>query len=278
MKKTTKKHTVYKKKKVGKKSRARIRRIRRLFLFILVVAIVIVFARSSFFIVDKINVDGNKKYSTSDVIERTGLVTGQNVFKMLGEKPKNLLSIRFKDIESTIYESMPYVKTVSIRPALPKAISIKIQDRTPFEILEINGTSLLIDREGYALEVVKSSELKDKYFKIIGIKVDSYSLGKELKFKDKFTLSELTNFCDILMKSDKESKLKLFSKITSIDMSEPNSIIVLFDDRITAKFGDLENIEYKIRFFRQFFVNNITAKQKGTLDFTKGGNPYFEPK
>jgi cell division protein FtsQ len=276
MKKTSK-HTVYKRRKASKKSLARIRRIKKILLFVLLVIGIIMFARSSFFIVDNINVIGNKKYPSTDVINQTGLVTGQNVFKMLGEKPKNLLSFRFKDTEQNIYKSMPYIKSVIVRPALPKSIGIKIEERTPFAILEANGTSILIDREGYSLEIVKASEFKDKYFKIMGILVDSYNLGQEVKFKGRFPLNELTNFCDKLLKNDKYSKLKLFGKITSVNLSELNNITVNFEDRIMVKFGDLEDMDYKIRFFRQLFVNNITIKQKGTLDFTKNKNPYFVP-
>ncbi|MHB8062321.1 MAG: cell division protein FtsQ/DivIB [Ruminiclostridium sp.] len=276
MKKTSKR-TVYKRKKLGKKSIARIRRIKKLLMFVLLVTVIIMFARSSFFIVDEINVVGNKKYSSNDIIEQTGCVTGQNVFKMLGEKPKNLISFRFNESEKSIYESMPYIKSISVRPALPKTISIKIQERTPFAILETKGTSLLIDREGYALEILKATELKDKYFKIIGISVDSYKLGQEVKFTGRSPLDELTNFCDKLIKNDKDSKVKLYGKITSVNLSELNNITVYFDDRISVKFGDLEDIEYKIRFFKQLFVNNITAKQKGTLDFTKNNIPYFVP-
>lgn len=274
----TSKHTVYKKKKRGKKSLARIRRIKNLLVFILVVTSIIIFARSSFFTVDKINVVGNKKYSSNEVIERAGLVTGKNVFKMLGEKPKNLVSFRFNDKEQSLYQAMPYIKTVSIRPALHKTISIKIQERTPFAIMETQGTSVLIDREGYALEIVKASDIKNKYFKIMGISLDSYNLGQALKFKGRTPLKELVEFCDVLLKNDKTSEMKLFSKISSFNLSELNNMVVLFDNRITVKFGDLEEIDYKIRYFRQLFVNNITEKQKGTLDFTMSGNPYFVPK
>lgn len=276
MKKTSK-HTVYRKKKDTKQSRARVRRIKKLLLFILLVTGVIIFARSSFFIVGEIKVVGSNKYKSKDVIERTGLVTGQNVFKMLGEKPKNLISFRFNDSEQSIYKSMPYIKTVSIRPALPKSISIKIQERTPFAILENKGTSLLIDREGYVLEIVKGAELKNKYFKIMGTSVDSFNLGQVVKFKNRSPLEQLTSFCDILLKDDKTSKVKLFGKITSVRVSELNRLVVDFDNRITVKFGDLEDVGYNIRFFKQLFVNNITANQKGTLDFTTGDNPYFVP-
>jgi cell division protein FtsQ len=275
MKKTST-QTISKKKK-GRINRAKIKRIKKLMLFVLVVVAIIIFARSSFFIVDKINVSGNKKYLTDDVIKQTGLVTGKNVFKMLGEKPKNLLSFSFRNKEQSIYEAMPYVKKVSIRPSLPDSINIKIEERTPFAILENNGTSILIDREGYALEDVKTPELKNKYFKIIGISVDSYKLGQDVKFKSRFPLDDITSLCDELAKNDKDSKLKLFDKMKSINVSSVNSIVVVFDNRITVKFGDLENIEYKLRFFRQLFVNNINKKQKGTLDFTSSDNPYFSP-
>jgi len=275
--KTTLKHTVYKKKKVGKKLRDRTRRIKKLLLFILVVVAIIIFVRSSFFIVDEINVVGNKKYSSTNIIERAALRTGQNIFKMLGEKPKNLIFFRFNDTEKSIYESMPYIKTVRVRPALPKSINITIQERIPFAILETQKQDILIDRDGFALEIAKAAELKNKYFKIMGITMDSYKLGQGIKFKGRAPLSELYNFCDALLKNDKTSKLKLYEKISSVDLSELNNITVVFNNRITVKFGDLEEIDYKIRLFRQLFVNNITANQKGTLDFTMSDNPYFVP-
>lgn len=279
MKKTSK-NTVYKKKKRRKLSRAGARRIRRMFLFILLVTVIVIFARSSFFIVNKIEVEGNKKYSSNDIIKQTGLVTGLNVFKMLGEKPKNLLSLRFNENERRVYEAMPYIKTVSIRPGLPKSIKVKIQERTPFAVLENNGTSILIDKEGYVLETEKELESKKKsqYFKIIGTSVDSIKLGQVVKFKGRSPLNELIKFNDILLENEKDYKTKLYSKITSVDLSDLNSIAVIFDSRITVRFGNLEDAEdvkYNLEFFRQLFVNNITEKQKGTLDFTTGSNPYF---
>lgn len=276
MKKNVRKVLVKKKKDV-KKARARLRRISRLLLFGLIVTGLILFARSSFFIVDKVNVSGNQKYGTDEILQHTGLLTGKNVFKMLGEKPKNLVSFRFLDLENEIYEAMPYIKSVSIRPSPPKEIKIKVLERKPYAVLEAGGTSLLIDKEGYALEKINIANLKEKYFKITGMSVENYKLGQEIKFKEGNTIADLISFNDILLNNDKNSKLKLFPQITAIDLSEINNIIVNFDNRITVKFGELKNADYNISFFKELFVNNITAKQKGTLDFTKGSNPYFVP-
>lgn len=278
MKKTSN-NTVYKKTKDSKRKRARAKRIRRLLLTIIIIVAAIIFARSSFFIVDEIKVVGNKKYSSNDIIYSTGLIAGQNVFKMLGEKPKNLISFRFNDREQTVYESMPYVQSISVRPLLPKAIRIKIQERTPFAILDTNGTSVLIDKEGYALEIVKDSEIKKKYFKIIGTSVDSHNLGQEVKFKGESPLHLLITFYDILLKSDKTSKIKFYEKLTSIKVSDINSITANFEGRIDAEFGNIDNIEYDLQVFKQIFTNNITKNQKGTLVFSTGSeHPYFVPK
>lgn len=268
------------KKKLSKKSRARLRRIRRFILVILVFTGIVLFARSSLFTVDKIIVTGNQKYSSNDIIQHTGFATGRNVFDMLGEKPKNLLSFRFIDREQDVYKAMPYIGSVSIRPLLPDSIRIRVQERIPFAILEANGTSTLIDREGYALEKIEDTGQKSKYFKIMGILVDSVKPGEAVKFKGVNPLIDLTGFCDALIKddNDEKSKVKLYGKISSIDLSDSNGTLVEFDRRITVKFGDPENVDYEIRFFKQLFVNNITANQKGTLDFTKSSNPYFVPK
>ncbi len=268
-----------KKKKSSKKYRIRMRRIRRFLLFLLMVTGIVLFARSSFFIVEKIDVSGNKKYAKNELILQTGLIPGRNVFKMLGEKPKNLISFRFNDLEQEIYNSMPYIKSVSIRPALPGSIRIKVQERTPFAVLDKEGEYLLIDKEGYALEILdsKSEQLK-KYFKIIGISLDSFKLGQAVKFKGENQLVDLLSFCDLVIKNDQDSKLKLYGKINSIDLSDISAISVDFDKRITVRFGDLEDVDYQVSVFKHLLVNNISEKQKGTLDFTKSSNPYFVPK
>lgn len=262
--------------KKKKKYRFRIRRLKNLFLFVLIVTAVVLFARSSLFIVDNINVTGNKKYQANEIILRSGLVTGQNVFKMLGEKPKNLFTLKFEDKEKAVSTSMPYISSISIRPSLPKSIKIKVTERTPFCILENKGTNLLIDKQGYALEILKNQNDK-KYFKIIGNSLDSFKLGQEVKYKNKDTMNDLISFCNVLTKNDKDSNQKLYNKLTAVNMSDPGAVTAVFENRITVKFGDMDNLNYKINFFRQLFVNNITAKQKGTVDFTTGKHPYFAP-
>ncbi len=263
--------------KKKKRYRFKIRRLKKLFTFVLIVTAVVLFVRSSLFIVDNINVTGNKKYQANEIILRSGLVTGQNVFKMLGEKPKNLLTLRFGDREEAVSMSMPYISSISIRPSLPKSIKIKVTERTPFCILDNKGTSLLIDKQGYALEVLTNQNEIKKYFKIIGNSLDSFKLGQEVKFKNKDTLDDLMGFCNALTKNDKDTKPKLYPKLTAVNMSDPGAVTAVFENRVTVKFGDMDDLDYKIGFFRKLFVNNITAKQKGTLDYTTGKYPFFAP-
>ncbi len=268
-----------KNKKIHRKRRLRARKVRRFLLFVLIITGAVIFARSSFFIVEKIDVQGNKKYTNSEIILNTGLVPGKNVFNMLGEKPKNLLAFRFQDLEQEVYQSMPYVKTVSIRPALPVTIKIKVQERVPFAVLDNKGQNLLIDREGYVLEVLdnKSEHLKN-FFKITGMSFKDFKLGQAVKFEDNGSLTDLLAFCDIMLKSDKDSKVKLYSQIRSIDLSDISGISINFENRITVKFGDLEDADYQIGVYKYLLENKIDKKQQGTLDFTKGSNPYFVPK
>ncbi len=273
------KPTSDKKKNIHRKRRLRARKIMRFLLFVLIMTGIIIFAQSSYFIVEKIDVQGNKKYTNSEIILKTGLVPGKNIFNMLGEKPKNLLAFRFQDLEQEVYQSMPYVKTVSIRPALPATIRIKVQERTPYAILDNKGQNLLIDREGYVLEVLdnKSEQLKS-FFKITGMSYDGFKVGQAVNFKDNGSLTDLLAFCDVLSKSDRDSKTKLYKQVKIIDLSDIYGISVNFDNRIIVKFGDLEEADYQIGVFRYLLENKIDKKQEGTLDFTKGSNPYFVPK
>jgi cell division protein FtsQ len=269
MKKTNTKDNQYK--KGGAKRRARARRIRRFFFVLVIGTAIVLFALSSFFNVQKINVQGNKKYQTNDIIMRVGLVPGQNIFKMLGRNTKDLFTFRFNREQQTVYSTMPYIKTVSIRPSLPKEISVQVTERTPYCLVEVPGTSLLIDDQGYALE---DGIAGSKLFTIKGSEISKYKLGQAVQFKQKGILDDIKKLSTELIKSDKDSKLKLYDKVKWIDISEVNCYTVNFDSRVTVKFGDIDNIKYKIGFFREVYVNNIN-KQKGLLDFTKGNNPFF---
>ena len=191
---------------------------------------------------------------------------------MLGKNSKDLFSFRFNKEQQTVYETMPYIKTVSIRPSLPKKISVKVTERLPYCIVEIPGTSLLIDNEGYVLE---EGYRDGKLFTIKGSGISKYKMGQAVTFKQKGVLNDIIKLNNEIVKSDKDSNVKLYDKIKWVDISEVNCYTVNFDSKVTVKFGDIDNINYKLRFFREVYVNNNINKQKGLLDFTKGNNPFF---
>ena len=264
----------------GKKNRVKRRkfRLKKFLKFLFIIAIVtsiVLFALSSFFIVEKINVNGNKKYQNNDIILKSGLMPGENVFKMLTKDVKDLFTFRFNEEEKAVLSSLPYVKSISIRPSLPKNISIMITERIPYCILDINGTSILIDNEGFALEELSSNQTKD-YFIIKGSSISNYKLGQKIQFEDIQKFEDLKTFCTLFIKNDQGSETKLFSKMKWIDMSDGYNITANFD-LLEVKFGDIENMEYKIASFRELYEKNLNLKQKGVLDFTMGSSPFYKP-
>ena len=264
-----------------KKNRVKRRkfRIKKFLKFLFIVAIVtsiILFALSSFFIVEKINVEGNNKYQNNDIILKSGLMPGENVFKMLAKDVKDLFTFRFNKEEELVISSLPYIKWVSIRPSLPKGIKVKITERSPYCIIDINGTSILIDNEGYALEEVSSDRAKD-YFIIKGSSISDYKLGQKLQFKDTQKFEDIKTFCTLFIKNDQGSETKLFSKMNWIDMSDGYNITANFNGLLEVKFGDVENMEHKIATFRELYEKNLNLKQQGILDFTMGSSPFYKP-
>ena len=90
-------------------------------------------------------------------------------------------------------------------------------------------------------------------------------------------MNVVTNFSDLLIKSDKNAKIKLYTILTNVKVSNINCITADFEDRVSADFRDYDNLEYNISFFRKVYTSNIN-KQKGTLIFKAGTDPYFVPK
>ena len=138
------------------------------------------------------------------------------------------------------------------------------------------GTSLLIDSEGYVLDTVKSDE-EIELPAIKGLKFESYELGKELNVQNKTCLKKVFKVLGAATDSDREDKFNLFRIIDSVDVNEENRVCLSVDSRIIVNFGDLSDINYRIRLLKQLLVKNLKASDRGLLDFTTGDNPIFMP-
>lgn len=105
-------------------------------IFVLSLAVVITFTGLNVFSVNAITLEGAERLSPEIVMTQIG-VSGMSIVKVNPEQ-----------IESTVMEIFPSVKTVKVSAGLPASLTIKVTERQPLVLWEQSGNAYWIDEEG----------------------------------------------------------------------------------------------------------------------------------
>jgi cell division protein FtsQ len=239
---------------------------------------------SPLFYINSIEVYGNKHYNNIEVINASSIVLGANWFRELAYDSdiKGMLTFRSTKSENNILDRCSYVKEAVVRMVYPGKIKITITERDPVAVVPYISTSLIIDNEGFVVDV-GDVEGKEILPVIQGLDVNGYSLGKMISAKnikgiDAF--NKIFNVIDFVQKTSKNGNYtnNLGQYISRVDVSDLDNVLIFLDSRINVNLGAYSQLdEYKIILLQEIFFNNIDENEKGYLDLTTGNNPTFIP-
>lgn len=264
---------------VKNKRKRRVQRILRAVRFILVTALFVMTAvyasLSPFFNIKEIQTDGSDRYDAAVLSAASGIRMGRNGFKLLFGSKTRTGFFRIGDAESAILEACSYVKEAKVRYILPSIIKIEVTERQPAALIDMAGTVLLIDRDGYLLEI--DPEMEEKSLPVIVTSnPGSADIGKKLDIPDKMLLSAFKVF-DTIREVDSMNTDKLLPSIDYVDASDLSNICVSLKSRIIVNLGKAEDLHYKFNAAASIINKNIKKTERGTLDFSAGKDPVFTP-
>ncbi len=270
--------------KIRKKQRAkrRLKVIKRIFLFLLFAAVLVLTGMSQLFGIKSVEVGQSSRYSPEQIISIMGPSAGDNGFKSLVQDYstlKSLVLLRFGKSEQAIIDMFPYIKSVRAQYILPGKVKISLTEREPFVFVAGQGQYLLLDREGFVLETAESIE-GSQLPVINGIEFEKYELGHALTEDIGDKIKVMNEFFDSVEKSDKSEDLKLMSSIEDVNLSDLHNLAFMIDGRIRVNIGRIssqEEMDYKISFIKQIFFKHIGKQEKGRIDFTDDDKPRFIP-
>lgn len=241
----------------------------------LLVTTLVYTALSPFFNVNQIIVKGAAHYDNQTLTVASGINEGENGFRQILNKPGKFYFLRIGSAEKAIVEGCPYVKSVKVRFVIPSTVSIEVNERVPAAVLDIIGTSLLIDREEYLLEI--NPDLKKLDLPVIkGIKPDAYKLGKKIDVQEDVLLSAFKVF-DTIKDMDSRNTDKLLPSVDFIDVGDIYNISLSLQSRVLVNLGEPEDLHYKINMVQTIFTKNIKKNERGKLDFISDEKPIFTP-
>ena len=181
---------------------------------------------SDLFNIKYIEVINNQKVSTEEIIQKSGLVVGKNMFKT------------FKNTSKKGIKTNPYIEDVKINRKFNGSIKIDVTERTVTYMLLKENEYVYINNQGYILEI-SQNPLEVPIIK--GYETTDFTLGNRLIISD---LEKLDIIIEIT-ETAKNNGIK--NKISVIDISDENNYILeIPSEGKTVHFGDKKSINVKI--------------------------------
>ena len=227
----------------------------------LIAVAVVVLLLLVFFRVDRFEVEGNVRYSVEEVADASGITIGDV-----------LMGVNKTKAASRIIVGLPYVQQVVVHKVLPGTVRFSLVECKAMAAAQSEfGKVWLVNADGKLLESLDNSE-NIGYPLIQGPVLDLPTGGDPVTFDDPEagelgmqTAAELT-------------AAGVSDQITIIDVSDPASIKLSYQDRIEVQLGDGTDLQYRIQYMIGA-LEKLSGNAKGVLDltFALGEQAVFHP-
>ena len=245
---------------INKKRKAILRLIKWTSLIIIIIGGVIYALLSPMFNIKTINVVGNSKISSDEIISLSKI-----------ELEKNMFQHSKKEIIKNIKENA-YIEDVQVKRKIPDTIEVTITERKATFKFQIANAYAIINNQGYILEV---SDKTDDLPIIVGIETPQ----ENIQTGNRLCEDDLKKLGDVLKIMESANSNDVANLITKIDISDKsNYILDLKTQKKQIYFGDATNLSTKMLWIIEF--NEIEGNTKGEIMLNMNLNdekskPYF---
>lgn len=226
----------------------------------LAVVVGIIFVMSVLLRVSEIRVEGNEHYTDQEIINATGLETGDNIF--------------FFDKFATVsraYTKLPYLEEVAVERQLPGTLTIRVVESKALAYLVVGDEEWTIDRSCKILGKAVEGET-EQLIPIKGIQPGTLMIGERLERADG-NEERVDYLAELLYQLQVRD---LASRTRWIDFSDSNQVSFRYTDKYTVIVGNGENIEHKFALLMSV-LSQLKEGDVGTIDLSRGETVHFIP-
>lgn len=226
------------------------------FLSVVIIVVAIVVGCIVFFKVQHVEVSGNSRYTTEEVVAVSGIQIEDNLFRIN----------KFKIYDSLLAE-LPYIESVNIQRRMPDTIVINVTETIPVAALNSDGVWWLINEDGKLLERVGGP---GSYLQITGLTLLSPSAGTDLAVDQQQRLQKegLLKLLDALLTRE------LLSGVQYIDLSNSSQLSMGYDNRLEVRIALADDFDYRVRQL-EGVLERIEVGEGGILDMTIEDRPHL---
>lgn len=228
-------------------------------LIVIILVLWIGFFSSSLFDIKKIEVTGNTKLTSDQIIDDSKIIEGKNIFKYM--KPTIIKNIK----------GNPYIESVKIKRKYPNQIVITVQERSIKYYLKYNDNYVYINSQGYILEL---SSVKPEVPELKGYSTKP----EELVAGGRINIDDLEKLSTVIKILDSCKEINISELISFINIKDKDDYsIYLEQEKKLIKLGDATNLSTKMLYIKSILEN--TNSMQGTIfaqgNLNKGFKIYF---
>lgn len=213
------------------------KRRKKLALFLLIVIAICLFLLSPIFNLKNVNIVGNSKVSSEEILSLSGLVHNESIFK-----------VNKASVSNKIYKN-PYIENIEIRRKIPSTINIQVVERETRFMLEFANAYVYINSQGYMLEITQE---KAEVPLISGFttELEEINPGNRLCTEDLKRLQIVIEIMEVAKNNN------IANLVTKVDISDTSDYIVEFaSEGKIAHLGDCatskSNLNTKILYVKE---------------------------
>lgn len=235
-----------------KQQRNRIRaRMRIVYMVLaLVLAVIAVYLLvTKYFIVNSVTVSDSIYYTKEDLINTSGIMPGESMFKY-----------NSGEIENRLYTLHPYISKVDVKKKFPSNIEITLEEQDGVMYIPVLRERYDLNSD---LKVLGKSKTADNKIELRTNKIERCIVGEQVMLEDshdKELIKEIySSLCGI--GAEKE--------ISYMDIRDRFNIIINYQNRFEVFLGDDELLDYKIRILEKVIVD--FPNDSGTITINNSG-------
>lgn len=208
-----------------------------------------ILARSSFFEVREIRVQGNNSLTGETIISVSGINPGENIFKLDLKASSEKLKV------------IPVIKSVDMSRKLPSTVEIRVEERKPRALLPVQGGFIQVDDDGVYLQ--KGDIASNQLPVVTGVSFSVPAPGGQIK-------SEVLNTALGVVKEIPPGLLPQLSEINV----EGSQVVAYTLDGIQCRLGIASDMKQKGEVFMKV-LNELKVKGKRIeyIDLSYTGSP-----
>lgn len=223
------------------------------------VLLAIIFAPTIFFQVSAIDVSGDTRYKSEELIKSTGVKEGDNMF-----------FLDTKQIAEDLKKEYPYLDTVKLHRKMPSTLQIEVTDRTEALSLEQKGKYFILDLTGKVLEEKKSAAKGTAT--VTGISTKGLEVGTTIDADKQDKIASVIKLLELADSYGMKAHIK------TIDVEKAYDVRITYDKQYTILLGALEesNLEHKIQFLKAI-LKEPSLPETGVIDLTDEKEARYRP-